>query len=230
MFNAVPARYDLCNRVLTLGLDEAWRKLAARACLADGAVSILDLCCGTGDLACHIARQAGPEVAITGLDFSPGMLELARHKSARTPATRRIKLNEGDAAALPFAGASFDSVGIAFGFRNLTWHNPLTEIALAEVLRVLRPGGRFVIVETSQPVNPLLRWGCHVYHGLIAAPLGGLLSGNPAAYQYLARSARDYYGAPEVCALLTSAGFTDPTAELLLGGVAALYVALKPVR
>jgi demethylmenaquinone methyltransferase / 2-methoxy-6-polyprenyl-1,4-benzoquinol methylase len=228
MFDAVPAHYDLCNRLLTLGLDEGWRKLAAQACLADGATRVLDLCCGTGDLVLQLARQAGPEVQLCGLDYSAGMLELARAKAQRSAAGRRIEFSEGDAAAMPFADASFDSVGIAFAFRNLTWRNPITDAALAEVRRVLRPGGCFVIVETSQPAPALLRWGGHAYLGLIAGPLGGLISGNPAAYNYLARSARHYYTAGEVCELLTRAGFAQPRARLLLGGVAALHMALKP--
>jgi demethylmenaquinone methyltransferase / 2-methoxy-6-polyprenyl-1,4-benzoquinol methylase len=227
MFNAVPARYDLCNRVLTLGLDERWRKLAARACLDAGAKRVLDLCCGTGDLILRIARQAEPDAQLYGLDFSPGMLEIARAKALRSAATRRIEFTEGDAAAMPFASASFDSVGIAFGFRNLTWRNPVTDEALAEVLRVLRPGGQFVIVETSQPPNPVWRCGCHAYHTLLAAPLGGLMSGNAPAYKYLARSARDFYSAPEACALLDAVGFCDTQARLLLGGVAALIIARK---
>jgi demethylmenaquinone methyltransferase / 2-methoxy-6-polyprenyl-1,4-benzoquinol methylase len=223
MFEAVPARYDLCNRLLTLGFDERWRNLAAQACLVDGAKRVLDLCCGTGDLALQLARQAGPEVELAGLDFSTGMLELARTKARRMPAGERIRFIEGDATALPFPEAHFDSVGIAFAFRNLTWRNPLKDKALAEVRRVLRPGGLFVIIETSQPVNPLLRWGCHTYLSLAAAPLGGLISGNPPAYKYLAHSARNFHNASEVCGLLAAAGFVESRARLLLGGVAALH-------
>lgn len=228
MFNAVPARYDLCNRVLTLGFDEGWRTLAARACLADGARRVLDLCCGTGDLALHLARQAGPEAQLTGLDFSPGMLELARAKAQRSSTGQRVNFIEGDATAMPFPDEHFDSVGIAFAFRNLTWRNPLKDSALAEVFRVLRPGGRFVIVETSQPANALMRWGCHTYLSAVAAPVGGLISGKPPAYKYLAESARSYFTAGEICALLEGAGFAEPRAMLLLGGVAALHVARKP--
>ena len=228
MFEAVPERYDLCNRVLTLGLDEGWRKLAAQACLTDGAMRVLDLCCGTGDLALRLARLANSDTELTGLDFSPGMLEIAQAKARRAGQEARIKFIEGDATAMPFPDAFFDSIGIAYGFRNLTWRNPITGAALAEILRVLRPSGKFVVIETSQPVNPLVRWGCHTYLSVIAAPLGGLLSGNAQAYKYLASSARDYYSAPEVCNLLEGAGFIKTEARLLLGGVAALVVARRP--
>lgn len=227
MFDAVPRRYDMLNRLLTLRFDERWRAQAARLCLADKPARVLDLCCGTGDLALRLARRAaGAEVQ--ALDYSAGMLELARRKAGRTPAGQAIRFVEGDAAALPFLDGHFDAVGIAYAFRNLTWHNPLTARALAEVRRVLKPGGRFVIVETSQPANRLLRLGFHLYLRLVVAPLGSLLSGHAGAYRYLALSARNFFSAPEVCDMLQRAGFSQVTYQRQLGGVAAIHVALKP--
>jgi demethylmenaquinone methyltransferase/2-methoxy-6-polyprenyl-1,4-benzoquinol methylase len=223
MFDAVPRRYDMLNRLLTLRFDEAWRVLAARSVLADRPASVLDLCCGTGDLVNHIARRAGQDVELTALDYSAGMLELARGKLA----VRDVTFVEGDAAALPFADGRFGAVGIAFAFRNLTWKNPLREAALGEVLRVLAPGGRFVIIETSQPANGLWRAVFHGYLRWIAGPLGSALSGHPEAYRYLALSARNFYGAAEVCGILRAAGFAKATASPLLGGIAALHVAEK---
>ena len=228
MFNAVPRRYDLLNRVLTFGLDEPWRALAARRLLEGGGQGrVLDLCCGTGDLALRIARQAGAGVRITGVDFSPAMLERARRKAQRAGAAKRIEFIEGDASALPFDSASYDAVGTAFAFRNVTWRNHLRDGVLAEVLRVLRPGGRFVIVETSQPSVALMRWGMHAYLRLIAAPLGTWVSGHPSAYRYLAESACNYYSADEVREMLLGAGFADVSYTRLLTGVAAVHVAVR---
>lgn len=223
MFDAVPARYDLLNRLLTLRFDEAWRALAARRILESSPARVLDLCCGTGDLVNHLARRAPAETGLAALDYSAGMLELARRKLAR----RAVRFVEGDASALPFADGEFGAVGTAFAFRNLTWKNPLKEAALGEVLRVLEPGGRFVIVETSQPRNALWRGIFHAYLRGIAGPLGSALSGHREAYRYLALSARNFYPADEVCAMLRGAGFSEVRAHALLGGIAALHVAVK---
>jgi demethylmenaquinone methyltransferase/2-methoxy-6-polyprenyl-1,4-benzoquinol methylase len=223
MFDAVPRRYDLLNRILTLRFDEAWRALAARRIFENSPARVLDLCCGTGDLINHMARRAPSGVALSALDFSPGMLELARKKLAG----REVEFIEGDAAAMPFDSGSFGAVGTAFAFRNLTWKNPLRDAALAEVLRVLKPGGRFVIVETSQPRNGLWRWIFHTYLRLFAGPVGSALSGHPEAYRYLALSARNFYRADDVCTMLRAAGFSTVDACPLLGGIAALHVAIK---
>lgn len=228
MFDTVPDRYDLLNRLLTLRFDERWRKLAALKCLANKPRRVLDLCCGTGDLVLQLARHAPGDVKLAGLDYSSGMLELAQAKLARYAPDRHVQFTEGDASAMPYPGNHFDSVGIAFAFRNLTWRNPLCEPALAEVLRVLKPGGRFVIIETSQPHNPVLRACLHANLRFVTAPLGSLVSGHPQAYRYLALSARKYYGNAEVTKLLTGLGFTDVVGQPLLGGIAAIHFAIKP--
>jgi len=228
MFDAVPRRYDALNRLLTLRFDERWRARAAQLCLAGRPARVLDLCCGTGDLARQIARRAAAGTAITGLDYSPGMLELARAKAAKTRAGQPADFVEGDASAMPFADRTFDAVGTAFAFRNVTWRNPLKERVLAEVLRVLKPGGVFVIVETSQPTNGLLRALFHTYLRLVAAPVGTWISGHRSAYRYLSESARGFYSADEVVELLAAAGFREIGYTRLLGGVAALHAAHRP--
>jgi demethylmenaquinone methyltransferase/2-methoxy-6-polyprenyl-1,4-benzoquinol methylase len=234
MFDAVPRRYDALNRLLTLRFDERWRARAAARCLAaaeraaDRPVQVLDLCCGTGDLALELGRRADSRTAITGLDYSAGMLELARAKAARRPGGRALQFVEGDAAELPFGDQAFDAAGTAFAFRNVTWRNPLKERVLAEVRRVLKPGGAFVIVETSQPPSRLLQALFHAYLRLVAAPVGTWISGHRSAYRYLSESARGFYSADEVVEMLAAAGFTEISYTRLLGGVAALHVAHKP--
>jgi demethylmenaquinone methyltransferase/2-methoxy-6-polyprenyl-1,4-benzoquinol methylase len=227
MFDAVPARYDLLNRLLTLGLDERWRRRAAWHCLAARPTRVLDLCCGTGDLALRLAAQAPAGVQVVGLDYSTEMLRVARNKATRSSTGEAVRFLEGDAADLPFADGRFDAVGIAFAFRNLTWRNPLRDRALSEVRRVLRPGGVFSIVETSQPRNRAWRAGFHAYLGTVVAALGSRLSGEGGAYRYLAQSARSFFTDAEVCDMLAGAGFADVRVERLLGGVAAVHLATK---
>jgi len=227
MFDAIPERYDLLNRVLTFGLDEVWRERAAQRCLEAEPSRVLDLCCGTGDLALHLTQQSKRPIQVVGLDYSPGMLARAREKAARVSAPGSLRFVAGDAASMEFPDGHFDAVGIAFAFRNLTWRNPLTDRALAEVRRVLRPGGIFVVVETSQPRSLLWRTGFHAYLASIVAPVGSVVSGRRGAYHYLARSARGFFDADEVCRILDEAGFDDVSAEPLFGGIAALHVATR---
>jgi demethylmenaquinone methyltransferase/2-methoxy-6-polyprenyl-1,4-benzoquinol methylase len=227
MFDAVPARYDLLNRLLTFGFDERWRRAAASRCLEDNPQRVLDLCCGTGDLALHVARKADPGTEVIGLDYSPLMLEIARRKAESLSGGRSVRFEEGDASRMEFPDGAFDTVGTAYAFRNLTWHNPLRDEALMEIMRVLRPGGRFVVVETSQPSSRLLRRLFHAYLRIVTAPVGGLISGNRPAYSYLARSAERFHTPEEVSEMLLSAGFSRFGTEPQLGGIAAIHVAIK---
>lgn len=226
MFMAVPPSYDLLNRLLTLRLDEAWRKKAAREILKDNPHHVLDLCTGTGDLALRIRKHADPGTRITGLDYSPPMLKVASEKANKRE-LQEIEFIHGDAAHMPFPKEHFDSIGIAFAFRNLTFKNPDTATFLAEIERVLKTGGKFVIAETSQPKNKLLRALYHFYMKNITAPLGGLFSGHRAAYQYLAWSAIHYHTSEELKKILLNAGFQSVESRPLLGGIAALTVATK---
>ncbi len=227
MFDAVPGRYDLLNRLLTLRLDERWRNRAADLCVARNPSRILDLCCGTGDLALQIRRKTDPAAEILGLDYSPGMLEIAQAKAERAGLAGSIQFVEGDAGKMQFPEGYFDAVGIAFGFRNITWKNPIKDQALAEVRRVLRPGGAFVIVETSQPVNGILKLGFHTYLRTAVAGVGAWISGKAGAYRYLAESARRFYDADEVSSMLAAAGLETEIVERFLGGAAAIHVAVR---
>jgi len=225
MFTAVPRRYDLVNHVITWFLDERWRRKAAKECLTAHPHRVLDLCCGTGDLAIDIARLADSSVEIEGIDYSEPMLRIAAAKAIAS--NTDITFIYGDAAALPFADGNFDCVGISFAFRNLTYKNPLTESYLSEVYRILAPGGKFVIVETSQPESALIRTLFHLYLRCFVSNVGHWLSGNKSAYRYLAESARRFYNADEVKDLLLSSGFKEFYPRPLLFGAAAVYVAVK---
>lgn len=226
MFTEVPPSYDLLNRLLTFRLDEAWRKKAAQACLENNPARVMDLCCGTGDLALRLGMEAPAGTQVAALDYSVPMLELAKKKAVRNK-LRNIEFIHADAASMPFPDDYFDSVGIAFAFRNLTFHNPDREKFLSEIIRVIRPGGRFVIIETSQPPNTVLRKLFHFYLRYVTAPFGGILSGHYGAYKYLAHSARHYHTAQELTELLLAAGFTKVDSKLFMGGIAGIFTAVK---
>jgi demethylmenaquinone methyltransferase/2-methoxy-6-polyprenyl-1,4-benzoquinol methylase len=225
MFTAVPRRYDLVNHVITWFLDIRWRRKAAEECLSVHPKRVLDLCCGTGDLAIDIGRLADRSVEVTGIDYSEPMLSIANTKAAASET--EVIFIYGDAAAMPFCDSYFDCIGISFAFRNITYKNPLTKSYLSEVYRVLSPGGRFVIVETSQPKSGLIRTLFHLYLRWFVANIGHWLSGNKSAYRYLAESARNFYSTDEVKDLLLSSGFTEFLSRPLLLGAAAIYIAVK---
>jgi len=227
IFTRIPGRYDLINHVITLGMDNGWRRQAALACLRDRPGRILDICCGTGDLAITIAQLAPYTPEITGADYSRPMLEIAAAKASSSTRGGNIRFVTADVARLPFAANHFDCVGISFAFRNLTYKNPLTQSYLNEILRVLKPGGKFAIVESSQPKSPFTRFLDHLYLRLWVFPCGYLLSGNRGAYRYLAESARHFYSAEEMQGFLLKSGFKQAAAKTLFFGAAAVYVAVK---
>jgi demethylmenaquinone methyltransferase/2-methoxy-6-polyprenyl-1,4-benzoquinol methylase len=227
MFNEVPQRYDLLNRLLTFGIDRSWRRKAVTACFAENATRIMDLCTGTGDLALMLAAKASVGTRIVAVDFAPPMLEVAERKAKSKNLHHLVELHHADAGDLPFDDGEFDSIGIAFAFRNLTYRNPRCELYLSEMARVIRPKGRLVIAETSQPTNKLWKAGFHFYLKHFVAPVGGLISGHRPAYRYLAHSVADYYKPEEVSEMLQRAGFGRIEATPLMGGVASLLVATR---
>ena len=227
MFTAVPRRYDLVNHVITWYLDVRWRRKAARECLKNRPKKVLDLCCGTGDLAINLAQLADRDAEVTGIDYSQPMLDIAGLKAKATGLIGKVSLVNGDVACLPFPDGYFDSIGISFAFRNLTYKNPLTGQYLAEIFRVLAPEGRFVIVESSQPKSRFIRKAFHLYLRWFVARVGHWLSGNRGAYHYLAESARRFYGPDEIKDLLLSVGFKEVSHQPLLFGAAGIYVAMK---
>jgi len=228
MFNEVPGRYDIMNRILTLGQDERWRKKAVRICLEEKPEEVLDICTGTADLALHVARMADPAVKVIASDFSQPMLDVATIK-ARKLNGRNVDFVLADTADLPFKEGQFNVTTIGFAFRNLTYKNKFAPQYLSEIRRTLKPGGIFIIAESSQPNNAFLRFWFRIYLRVWVQGLGGLLSGHRKAYKYLAISARNYYSPEEVGQLLQENGFTDFRHYPMLGGSAAVYTVRKPV-
>ena len=216
MFTEIPPHYDLINHLITLRMDRGWRRKAAMACLISKPRKVLDLCCGTGDLAITIANLADYTLDVKGLDYSQPMLDIAAHKAALSGKT--INFTQGDASKLPYKNAEFDCLGISFAFRNLTYKNSLMEAHMAEIVRVMQPGGRFVIVESSQPNNRLIRALDHFYMRCYVANIGAWFSGNRPAYRYLAESACNYFSPAEMKTFLKQKGFaTLTTGRCFLG-------------
>jgi len=188
----------------------------------------MDLCSGTGDLAIELAVMGGRQTDVISVDFCEPMLELAKYKAGKIGLRGRIKFQVADAAALPFDDNYFNVVGIAFGFRNLTFRNPRSELYLKEILRVISPGGRFIIIETSQPRSRFIRRLFNFYLSTIVAPVGKAVSHHPSAYRYLAHSAKNFFGPCEVGDLLLDAGFASIDHTALWRGIAAIHVATTP--
>lgn len=220
MFDAIAGRYDLLNRVLSAGVDQRWRLQATRAALAANPKDVLDVATGTADFALQLKRQA-PGATVVGVDFSIGMLEIGREKARRQGLD--VRLDEGDALALPYPDKSFDAVTCAFGFRNFANF----EAGLREFHRVLRPGGRVVILEFPPPPSTTVGRAYRIYFQHVLPFIGGVISGQPAAYRYLPESVLAFPEPEALAALMNAAGFRARY-RVLTGGLACLHVGLKP--
>jgi demethylmenaquinone methyltransferase / 2-methoxy-6-polyprenyl-1,4-benzoquinol methylase len=200
-YSRINKTYDLVNRLFTFGQDRRWRRHTTEACLANQPGKILDLCCGTGDLAISLARMATYPVSVTGYDLNAGMLEIARLKSSRS-GLHEIAFTQGDAGSMPFQDEEFDCITIGFGFRNLTFENPNRDHYLREISRVMKPGSRLLILESARPHNLMVSFFYRLYLKLVLVPLGGLLSGDWSAYRYLAGSSAGFYSLDELAGML----------------------------
>lgn len=220
MFDRIAGRYDLVNRLMTGGRDKAWKRSVIRQARAASGGSYLDLCTGTGDIAFLLADAAGPTGSVQALDFSEGMLDVARARPWQGPA---ISWQQGDACALPYDDASFDAVTVGYGLRNV---QPL-EKALGEILRVLKPGGRFVSLELGKPKVKLVRWGSEIYEYKIVPAIGSLVSGDRDAYRYLPHSNRSFPDQRALAQRLRDMGFKDVQVHDRMLGAIAIVVATR---
>ncbi len=220
MFSAIARRYDLLNTLLSLGLHKRWKRYAVHLAAPPPGGLGLDVCCGTGDLAFLLRGRVGPAGRVVGVDFAEPMVRLARERAAGRP---RVWFVQGDAEALPLPEGAFDVATVGFGIRNVGW----VPQALRELWRVLKPGGRLVVLEFSQPRSRLFGalYGLYSY----AIPwVGRRLSRHPEAYRYLTTSIRGWPAQEAFGSMLRQAGFVRVRYRNLLFGAVAVHVADKP--
>jgi len=222
MFSGIATKYDFLNHFLSVNTDKRWRRLVAgklKDVLANSDSAVLDVACGTGDLSLELQKEARGR--IFGTDFCRPMLEIAFEKNAKNNAS--IPYTEADGMNLSFADASFDAVTIAFGLRNFSnWQDGLRELH-----RVLKSGGKLVILEFSTPVVPGFRQAFQFYFSTILPRIGGAVSGSRGAYEYLPNSVSKFPDQKNLAAMMRETGFSDVEYKNLTGGIAAIHSGTK---
>jgi demethylmenaquinone methyltransferase/2-methoxy-6-polyprenyl-1,4-benzoquinol methylase len=217
MFDRIAGVYDLMNTAMTAGLHHSWRQRAADRAELSAGDSALDLCCGTGDLALELRGRVGSSGRVVGADFSERMLELANEKAGER-GMADVTFEWADALELPYSDASFDAVTVGFGVRNLAD----LEAGVREMARVLKPGGRLVILEITQPRRPPLSTFFKLWFDRLV-PLLGRFAGDPAAYEYLPESVRSFPPPEGLAAIMDGAGFERIRYTILAGGIIAIH-------
>jgi demethylmenaquinone methyltransferase/2-methoxy-6-polyprenyl-1,4-benzoquinol methylase len=223
IFSEVPRTYELVNHVLTLGLDIVWRRRAARIAAGNGGDHWIDMCTGTGETAVHLNRLAPTGTKVYGLDFSLQMLDEARRK----PQANGIHFIASDVKSLPFPDESFDLITISFATRNINLSEDRLAESFSEFHRVLRPGGRFVNLETSQPSFWPVRKGLHLYVKLFVRSVGSRISGSRPAYTYLSNTIPRFYSPEKLADIMRRAGFVEVSFQRQFLGVAAVHRGIK---
>lgn len=223
MFDAIAGRYDLLNRVLSAGLDQRWRAAAIATLALSGRERVLDVCAGTADVSIGVASALPGAARVVGVDFAAAMLAKGQEKIGAAELGPRVQLIRGDAMGLPVASASVDAVTVAFGIRNVQD----TGAALAEIYRVLRPGGRLAILEFGLPGAPGLRQLYQWYFLRVLPRVGRLVSRHGGAYSYLPQSVGAFPWGDDFTCLLSDAGFVEAKHSPLTLGVVYLYTARR---
>lgn len=223
IFAEVPNTYEVLNHLLTFGQDILWRRKAARAAARGCKGLWLDACGGTGEMTACLAQLADASTRIVVADFSLPMMR----KALARPESKDIAFTLADVCRLPLRDSSFDALTIAFATRNITSTREHLIMCLREFHRVLKPDGRLVMLETSQPKHGLVRRLFHVYARLIVAPVGRIVSRSPSAYGYLSNSMCNFYDPEELAQILKEAGFSCVNFNRMLLGAVAIHVAVK---
>jgi len=221
MFDAIAAKYDLLNHLLSVGIDRRWRRRAVRSLALTGRERVIDLCTGTADLAVA-ASQAGAR-RVVGIDFAGGMLRLALEKVRRRRLEESVRLVRGDATHIPLANSCADALTVAFGIRNVAD----TAAACREIHRVLMPGGKLAVLEFAVPTTPIVRYAYLWYFNRVLPRIGRLVSRHNAAYAYLPASVRAFATPDEFAAVLRQTGFAEVAANRLTLGIVYLFTARK---
>lgn len=221
MFDNISPKYDLLNRVLSMGIDKGWRKKVIRLLKAEKATKVLDVATGTADLAIAAAKAGVPQVI--GVDISEGMMAHGREKVARQGVQNAVTLQFGDSEKLGFEDNTFDAAMVAFGVRNFEH----LEIGLLEINRVLRPGGLFIVLEFSTPHAFPFRQVYHFYSHYVLPFIGRMISKDTRAYTYLPESVSQFPDGDNFKRILAQAGFKDTTCRQLTFGIASIYTGRK---
>lgn len=222
MFDTISGNYDGLNRVISFGIDVKWRKKVVKTIAACHPENALDIATGTGDLAIQMA-EAMPQTQVTGLDISPGMLEVGKNKVKEKGLESRIEMVIGDSEALPFDDNTFDAITVAFGVRNFED----LEKGLTEIHRVLKPGGIFMVLETSVPVKSPYKQGYQLYSKTLLPLIGRIFSKDRSAYAYLSESASVFPFGEAFNNILRKTGFIGVSDQPQTFGVATIYRASK---
>jgi demethylmenaquinone methyltransferase/2-methoxy-6-polyprenyl-1,4-benzoquinol methylase len=223
MFDRIAGRYDAMNSLMSAGLHHRWRARTADLASVAAGNRVIDLCCGTGDLAFELKRRVGAEGEVVGLDFSEPMLEIANEKAAETHLP--VSFMHGNALDLPFKDDYFDAATVGFGVRNLSD----LDRGIAEMARVVRPGGRVVILEITTPHKQPLSWFYSLWFDEIV-PLLGQAAGDSDAYSYLPESVKRFPEARELAARMDAIGLTSIRYLLLAGGIVAIHAGTVPAQ
>lgn len=222
LFDKIAPDYDKLNHILSLNIDKGWRKKAVREIVdSDEPLAILDVACGTADFTIEIAKKAAKGSRITGIDLSEGMMKVGREKIEA--AGLQATLEAGDCEALTYADNTFHRISVGFGVRNFEH----LELGLSQMHRVLKPGGKLVILELSVPTNPFIRWCYKLYFLNILPAIGGMVSGNRGAYEYLPASVLHFPAPDKFIAMMREAGFAEVKHKAFTFGICRMYVGIK---
>ncbi len=222
-YHDISGKYQLVNTLITMGLDKPWRRKAARLASSQGGERWLDMCCGTGDMSLDLVSNKGPDTTLVMADFSPEMLSVASGKDG----LKGIDKTLADAFNMPFKDNTFDLITISFATRNLNLSRKKLIRAFSEFNRMLRPGGRLVNIETSQPESKSIRWLFHLYTKTIITPTGYLFTNDRNSYGFLSSSIRRFYGAEEFSIILEESGFSHVSFQTMSFGAISIHLACK---